>query len=91
MQITEVRVKLIENQGRQVEGRYCSVTMDNEFVVRDIKIIEGNQRYFVAMLQGKMSDHARSAAGRTIFRANSALTAARGFLMTGQGRTVKAG
>ena len=43
MEISEVRVKLIENKDDRLKA-FCSVTMDNEFVVRDIKIIEGSQR-----------------------------------------------
>jgi stage V sporulation protein G len=56
MEISEVRVKLIENKDDRLKA-FCSVTMDNEFVVRDIKIIEGTNGYFVAMPSRKMSDH----------------------------------
>ena len=38
MEITEVRVKLIDNKDDRLKA-FCSVTMDNEFVVRDIKVI----------------------------------------------------
>jgi len=56
MEITEVRVKLIANKDDRLKA-FCSITMDNEFVVRDIKVIEGTNGYFVAMPSRKMSDH----------------------------------
>ena len=40
MEISEVRVKLVSNKDDRLKA-FCSITMDNEFVVRDIKIIEG--------------------------------------------------
>jgi len=56
MEITEVRVKLVKNADDRLKA-FCSMTLDNEFVVRDIKIIEGEKGYFVAMPSRKMSDH----------------------------------
>ena len=56
MRINEVRVKLVENKDDRLKA-FCSITLDNEFVVRDIKIIEGSGGYFVAMPSRKMSDH----------------------------------
>ena len=41
MQITEVRIKLMERSEDRLRG-FCSITFDNAFVVRDLKIIEGN-------------------------------------------------
>ncbi|MBP5621700.1 MAG: septation protein SpoVG family protein [Thermoguttaceae bacterium] len=56
MRITEIRVKLIEGDvSRQRLRAFCSITFDNAFVVRDLKILEGNQGYFVAMPSRKMS------------------------------------
>jgi stage V sporulation protein G len=54
--ITEVRVKLTEDPRNKLKA-YCSVTIDNAFVVRDLKIIEGNRGPFVAMPSRKLSDH----------------------------------
>ena len=48
MEISEVRVKLVNNKDDRLKA-FCSVTMDNEFVVRDIKVIEGVGGFFVAM------------------------------------------
>lgn len=47
MEITDVRVRKINNEGK-MRG-IVSVTFDNEFVVHDIKIIEGQSGMFVAM------------------------------------------
>jgi stage V sporulation protein G len=56
MKITEVRVKLVRNKDDRLKA-FCSMTLDNEFVVRDIKVIAGAAGYFVAMPSRKMSDH----------------------------------
>ncbi len=55
MEITEVRVKLIANKDDRLKG-FCSMTLDNCFVVRDVKIIEGTNGLFVAMPSRKMAD-----------------------------------
>jgi stage V sporulation protein G len=56
MRITEVRVKLARNRDDRLKA-FCCMTFDDEFVVRDIKVIEGQSGYFVAMPSRKMSDH----------------------------------
>jgi stage V sporulation protein G len=68
MEITEVRVKLVDNKDDRLKA-FCSVTMDNEFVVRDIKIIEGTGGFFVAMPSRKMSDHCEKCGGKNHLRA----------------------
>jgi len=40
MEISEVRVKLVANKDDRLKA-FCSMTLDNDFVVRDIKVIEG--------------------------------------------------
>jgi len=56
MKITEVRVKLVNGDPlRQRLRAFCSITFDDEFVVRDLKVLEGNQGYFVAMPSRKLS------------------------------------
>ena len=47
MQITDVRVRKVAKEGKL--KAVVSITMDEEFVVHDIKVIEGPQRLFVAM------------------------------------------
>jgi len=68
MEITEVRVKLINNKDDRLKA-FCSITMDNEFVVRDIKVIEGQDGYFVAMPSRKMSDHCEKCGSKNHLRA----------------------
>ena len=55
-QITEVRVKLTDDPRNKLRA-YCSVTIDNAFVVRDLKIIDGNRGPFIAMPSRKLADH----------------------------------
>jgi stage V sporulation protein G len=68
MRISEVRVKLISNKDDRLKA-FCSITMDNEFVVRDIKIIQGGSALFVAMPSRKMSDHCEKCGGKNHLRA----------------------
>ena len=46
MQITDVRVRRIEREGRM--KAIVSITLDNEFVVHDIKVIDGEKGLFIA-------------------------------------------
>jgi stage V sporulation protein G len=68
MEISEVRVKLVANQDDRLKA-FCSMTLDNEFVVRDIKVIEGTGGLFVAMPSRKMSDHCSKCGGKNHLRA----------------------
>ncbi len=63
MEITEVRVRLVKNRDDRLKA-FCSLTFDNEFVVRDIKVIEGPDGYFIAMPSRKMSDHCGKCGGK---------------------------
>jgi stage V sporulation protein G len=54
--ITEVRVKLMEEPGERLQA-FCSITFDDAFVVRDLKIIEGTTGPFVAMPSRKLTAH----------------------------------
>jgi len=63
MEITEVRVRLVKNRDDRLKA-FCSMTFDNEFVVRDIKVIEGPDGYFIAMPSRKMSDHCGKCGGK---------------------------
>lgn len=54
--VTEVRVKLTDDPRNKLRA-YCSVTIDDAFVVRDLKIIDGNKGPFVAMPSRKLADH----------------------------------
>jgi stage V sporulation protein G len=56
VEITEVRIKLMEEPGERLKA-FCSVTFDDCFVVRDLKIIEGSNGPFVAMPSRKLTSH----------------------------------
>lgn len=68
MEITEVRVKLTSNKDERLKA-FCSMTIDNAFVVRDVKVIEGTGGYFVAMPSRKMSDHCNKCGGKNHLKA----------------------
>ena len=54
MQITDVRIRKVEKEGKM--KAVVSITIDEEFVVHDIKIIEGEKRLFIAMPSRKAAD-----------------------------------
>ncbi|MCX7903995.1 MAG: septation regulator SpoVG [Caloramator sp.] len=54
MQITDVRVRKVMNEGKM--KAIVSVTFDNEFVVHDIKVIDGQNGLFIAMPSRKTPD-----------------------------------
>lgn len=56
MRITEVRIKLMDRSDDRLQA-FCSVTLDDAFVVRDLKIIEGSSGPFVAMPSRKLMAH----------------------------------
>lgn len=56
MEITEVRIKLMEGSEDRLRA-FCSITFDDCFVVRDLKIIDGNSGPFVAMPSRKLTSH----------------------------------
>ncbi len=56
MEITEVRIKLMEDSDDRLQA-FCSITIDDCFVIRDLKIIEGSTGPFVAMPSRKLTSH----------------------------------
>ena len=54
MQITDVRIRRVEKEGKM--KAVVSITIDEEFVVHDIKIIEGEKGLFIAMPSRKAAD-----------------------------------
>ena len=54
MQITDVRVRKVEKEGKM--KAVVSITIDEEFVVHDIKVIEGEKGLFIAMPSRKAAD-----------------------------------
>ncbi len=67
MKITEVRIKLMENSEDRLRA-FCSITFDDAFVVRDLKIIDGNSGPFVAMPSRKLSTHCPSCRSKNHLR-----------------------
>lgn len=68
MQITEVRIKLMEEPGERLKA-FCSITFDDCFVIRDLKIIEGSGGPFVAMPSRKLTAHCPSCRCKNHLRA----------------------
>ena len=55
MKISDVRIRLIQKEDTKLKG-VASMTIDDCFVVHDIKIIEGQEGYFIAMPSRKAND-----------------------------------
>lgn len=54
MNITDVRIRKVNQEGKM--KAIVSVTLDNEFVIHDIKVIEGENGLFIAMPSRKISN-----------------------------------
>ena len=68
MEITEVRIKLVENASERLRA-FCSVTLDGDFVIRDLKIIDGTSGAFVAMPSRKLMDRCSRCGSKNHLRA----------------------
>ena len=68
MEITEVRVKIVDESSEKLLG-FCTITFDHEFVVRDLKIIHGPRGPFVAMPSRKLTDRCRNCGNKNHLRA----------------------
>ena len=55
VEITDIRVKKVASEGKM--KAVVSVTFDNEFVVHDIKVIEGQEKLFTAMPSRRTPDN----------------------------------
>src|SRR5207248_1435999 len=66
--ITEVRIKLMEDNNERLQA-FCSVTFDDCFVIRDLKIIEGTKGSFVAMPSRKLTDRCPGCGSKNHLRA----------------------
>jgi len=69
MEITEVRIKLVAESPDRLLA-FCSITLDQEFVVRDLKIIQGARGPFVAMPSRKLMDRCRRCGGKNALRSS---------------------
>ena len=54
MQITDVRIRKVEKEGKM--KAVVSITIDEEFVVHDIRVIDGEKGLFIAMPSRKAAD-----------------------------------
>ena len=54
MQITDVRIRKISKEGKM--KAVVSITLEDEFVVHDIKVIEGEKGLFIAMPSRRAAD-----------------------------------
>lgn len=57
MNLTEVRINLCGGARGSRLKAFCSLTFDGTFVIRDVKLIDGNDGLFLAMPSRKLSDH----------------------------------
>jgi stage V sporulation protein G len=71
VEITEVKVKLLNGKSARTERlrAFCSMTINNSFVIRDLKIIEGAKGAFVAMPSRKLTDRCPKCGGKNHLRA----------------------
>lgn len=68
MEISEVRIKLMEESDDRLRA-FCSITFDDCFVIRDLKIIDGTNGPFVAMPSRKLTSHCASCGYKNHLRA----------------------
>jgi stage V sporulation protein G len=69
MNITEIRIKLVSSARDKLRG-FASLIIDDCLVVRDLKIIEGQQGLFLAMPSRKLQDRCRDCGGKNGLRAS---------------------
>jgi len=69
VKITEVRIKLMDEPGERLKA-FCSITFDECFVIRDLKIIEGTSGPFVAMPSRKLTAHCPGCGMKNHLRSN---------------------
>lgn len=68
MELSEIRISLCGNGASRLRA-FCSLTFDETFVIRDVKLIEGPGGLFVAMPSRKLSDHCRRCGEKNHLRA----------------------
>ena len=69
MKISEIRIKLMEDTSDRLRA-FCSVTIDECFVIRDLKIIDGSSGPFVAMPSRKLTGNCTRCHHKNHLRAN---------------------
>ncbi|HRK32083.1 MAG TPA: SpoVG family protein [Tepidisphaeraceae bacterium] len=68
MQLSEIRISLCPPHGGRLKA-FCSLTFDNTFVIRDVKLIDGNDGLFLAMPARKLCDRCRRCGEKNHLRA----------------------
>jgi stage V sporulation protein G len=68
MQLSEIRINLCGGTSGRLKA-FCSLTFDNTFVIRDVKLIEGNDGLFLAMPSRKLCDRCRRCGEKNHLRA----------------------
>lgn len=68
MKLTEVRINLCPDAHSRLKA-FCSLTFDSTFVIRDVKLIEGNDGLFLAMPSRKLADHCHRCGEKNHLRA----------------------
>jgi len=69
MEITEVRIFLKEGQDKKLKA-YATLTFDNQFVVRNVKVIEGSRGLFVAMPSRKLKESCPKCGYKNVVRSH---------------------
>ena len=68
MQLTEIRINLCDMRQGRLKA-FCSLTFDQTFVVRDVKLIDGPGGLFLAMPSRKLTDRCRRCSEKNHLRA----------------------
>ena len=63
MELTEVRVKLVERREDRLKA-FCTVIIDDCFAIREIKILDGEHGPFLAMPNRRLTDHCGVCGGK---------------------------
>lgn len=68
MQLSEIRISLCPPHSGRLKA-FCSLTFDNTFVIRDVKLIDGNDGLFLAMPARKLCDKCKRCGEKNHLRA----------------------
>jgi stage V sporulation protein G len=68
MQLSEIRINLCGGQSGRLKA-YCSLTFDDALVIRDVKLIDGNDGLFLAMPSRRLCDRCRKCGEKNHLRA----------------------
>ena len=67
MEITDIKVKLMGDRDDKLAA-FCSITIDDSFIIQDLKVIRGPQGIFVAMPSRKLTDKCPRCGGKNHLR-----------------------